>query len=801
MLLVEPFLSGREISLKVDLGLELCYSSIMSKELYKNKSTKFVHCVVFFLLLLFLSFPAKADDVRHVLVLHSYHSGMSWVSNIEKGIRDTLLVPPYKDLVLHIEYMDSKRNHSAEHYARIKDLLKSKFDTIDLSLILSSDNNAFDFLVRNRDELFPEVPVVFCGVNNFSNSQLDGVSDFTGVAEIMSSRDTVAEILHQLPDTKHIYVINDYLKTGRAWEATLRRNLAPFGGSIDLEYNENLSIEQLRDKIQSMKKGSVVLLGVYFSDRDGVYITYEKLGSLLTQNSPVPVYCLLRFNLRDGVVGGKVISGYHQGVMMSEVARRVLAGENAGEIPVAKVGSNVFMYDWQALDKYGIPVDRLPEESVVLNEPFSFYDEYLYLVWSTIVVFVAMVSLVLVLGKNIVTLRKVRSELQHSELKYRSIFDNAQEGIYQTSIEGRVLAVNDAFAAIFGYASREEVVDTLDNVATKLYHNESDREIFLEALRTEGRLSGFEVKMKRKNGEVVWITMNARKTQDQDGNVIFEGSVVDITSRKHNELRIIQSEKMMSVGGLAAGMAHEINNPLAVIISSVQNLQRRLTRETSRNVKIAEECGVPYSAIMEYIERSSCSKLMTGMYEAGMRAATIVRGMLSFSRKSDSEFVPHDLGNLMRSALSLVVNDYDFRRNYDFRKIKIVDDFDAEDLTVACDGTEIQQVFLNLLKNGAEAMGEKKYHEGEVPCFVLRGYRLGDLAVMEIEDNGPGMDEEVRNRIMEPFFTTKSANRGTGLGLSISYFIVTDRHHGVMEVFSEPGKGTRFSVKLPLYES
>nr|WP_239057272.1 ABC transporter substrate binding protein [Desulfovibrio sp. JC010] len=725
---------------------------------------------------------------------------MSWITNIEKGIRDTLLVPPYKDLVLHIEYMDTKRYHSPEHYARIKGLLKAKFEKIDLSLVLSSDNNAFDFLLENRDDLFPGAPVVFCGVNNFSNRQIRDVRNFTGVAEVMSSRDTVAEILQQLPDTKEIYVINDYLKTGRAWEATLRRNLAPFAENVRIKYNENLTISQLRDKIQSMKPGSVVLLGVYYSDRDGTYVTYEKLGSMLTQNSPVPVYCLLRFNLRDGVIGGKVVSGYHQGVMMSEVARKVLAGEKADDIPVVKVGANAFIFDWQALDKYGIPASSIPEESVVLNEPFSFYEEYIYLVWSTIFVFAAMGILVVVLVRNVVTLRKVRSDLEHSELKYRSIFDNAQEGIYQTSVDGRVLAVNDAFAHMFGYDSPEEVLQVLDSVSKKLYLNESDRNVLLTAMQNEGTLTGFEVKMKRKDGEVVWITMNARKTKAQDGTVIFEGSVVDITQRKRNEQRMIQSEKMMSVGGLAAGMAHEINNPLAAIVSSVQNLQRRLNRDTARNVKIAEECGVPYSAVMEYIERRGCAKILNGMYEAGMRAATIVRGMLSFSRKSDSDFEPRNLCSLMEGALNLVMNDYDFRRNYDFRKISIVKDFGSERLLVACDANEIQQVFLNLLKNGAEAMGDKSYSPDDNPGFVLRCYELADMAVMEIEDNGPGMDEGVRNRIMEPFFTTKNVGKGTGLGLSISYFIITDRHKGIMEVVSDPGKGTRFVVKLPLYK-
>jgi PAS domain S-box-containing protein len=772
----------------------------MFEDISKNIGSKLLYLCSILLLLMLFALPARADDVRHVLVLHSYHSGMSWVANIEKGIRDTLLVPPFKDLVLHIEYMDTKRHHSAAHYERIKNLLKAKLSAVELSLILSSDNNAFDFLVQNRDELFPGVPVVFCGVNDFSNDKLNGVKDFTGVAEVMSSRDTVAEILRQLPETKEIYVINDYLKTGRAWEATLRRNLAPFADSVRIEYNENLTIDELRDRIQSMKPGSVVLLGVYYSDRDGTYVTYEKLGSMLTKNSPVPVYCLLRFNLRDGVVGGKVISGYHQGEMMSEVARRVLSGERPDDIPVVRIGANVFVFDWQALDKYGISTVGLPEESLVLNQPFSFYKEYFYLVWITVAVFAALSTLVIVLMRNIVTLHKMRSELEHSELKYRSIFDNAQEGIYQTSVEGRVLAVNESFAAIFGYDSPEEVVEVLDDVGTKLYCHEADRKVLLEAMRYEGKLSGYELKMKRKDGEIVWITMNARRTTSQDGTVIFEGSLVDITRRKRDEQRMIQSEKMMSVGGLAAGMAHEINNPLAAIISSVQSLQRRLTRETARNVKAAEECGIPYSAIMEYIERRNCSKLMSGMYEAGMRAATIVRGMLSFSRKSDSDFSPNDLGELMENALTLVMNDYDFRRNYDFRKIRIVRKFDMEDLIVACDGNEIQQVFLNILKNGAEAMGDKQFPPDETPGFILHGYRIGDTAVMEVEDNGPGMNEEVRNRILEPFFTTKPAGRGTGLGLSISYFIITDRHHGGMEVFSEPGKGTRFVIKLPLYK-
>ena len=127
----------------------------MEKVAHNNKRAKLLSGYVLLLLLVFFSLPAHANDVRHILVLHSYHSGMSWISNIEKGIRETLLVPPYQNMVLHIEYMDTKRYHSAEHFATIKKNLKTKFKNIKMSLILSTDNNAYDFLLKNRDDLFP----------------------------------------------------------------------------------------------------------------------------------------------------------------------------------------------------------------------------------------------------------------------------------------------------------------------------------------------------------------------------------------------------------------------------------------------------------------------------------------------------------------------------------------------------------------------------------------------------------------------------------------------------------------------
>ena len=180
---------------------------------------------------------------------------------------------------------------------------------------------------------------------------------------------------------------------------------------------------------------------------------------------------------------------------------------------------------------------------------------------------------------------------------------------------------------------------------------------------------------------------------------------------------------------------------------------------------------------------------------SGKRAAKIVDNMLSFSRKSDRTLTStYHLGELLDAAIELVEKDYDLKKRYDFRSIKITREYADNVPPIPCEKSKIQQVFLNILKNGAEAMtGARK----PAPGFILRHYQQADMAVIEIEDNGPGMDEAIRKRVFEPFFTTKKVGVGTGLGLSVSYFIITENHSGSMDVESAPAKGSKFIIKLP----
>lgn len=271
----------------------------------------------------------------------------------------------------------------------------------------------------------------------------------------------------------------------------------------------------------------------------------------------------------------------------------------------------------------------------------------------------------------------------------------------------------------------------------------------------------------------------------------------DITQRLVLEDMMVQSEKMLSVGSLAAGMAHEINNPLGAILHNVQNIRRRLSADLDKNREQAEQLGLCLEAIDRYLQAREIPQLLDGIQQAGSRAARIVSHMLSFSRRSNRQLAPCELPALLNQAVEIASNDFDLTESFDFKSLRIVRDFAADLPTVPGTANELEQVLLNLLKNAAQAIHQRP--AGAPPGQITLRVRLsGAWAEIQVEDNGVGMDEAVRKRIFEPFFTTKEVGQGTGLGLSVSYFIITNNHKGQMEVQSKPGQGTCFTLRLPL---
>ncbi|PKH20848.1 sensor histidine kinase [Pseudomonas fluorescens] len=271
----------------------------------------------------------------------------------------------------------------------------------------------------------------------------------------------------------------------------------------------------------------------------------------------------------------------------------------------------------------------------------------------------------------------------------------------------------------------------------------------------------------------------------------------DITQRLSLEEMMVQSEKMLSVGGLAAGMAHEINNPLGAILHNVQNIRRRLSPDLPRNLEHAEQAGIELETVNRYLQAREVPQLLDGIQQAGARAAKIVTHMLSFSRRSNRQMAPCDLPALIDQAVEIAGNDFDLAIGFDFKGQAIIRQFDPQLGPAPGTANELEQVLLNLLKNAAQAIHLRE-DDSEPGRIILRTRLNPPWAEIQVEDNGIGMSENVRKRTFEPFFTTKEIGQGTGLGLSVSYFIITNNHKGQMEVHSTLGQGTCFTLRLPL---
>jgi signal transduction histidine kinase len=262
----------------------------------------------------------------------------------------------------------------------------------------------------------------------------------------------------------------------------------------------------------------------------------------------------------------------------------------------------------------------------------------------------------------------------------------------------------------------------------------------------------------------------------------------------------VQTEKMISVGGIAAGIAHEINNPLGIVLQAAQNLTQRLKPNFPKNAETAKAVGLDMEVMGRYIKARKLDLFLEDIQIAATRAAGIIRHMLDFSRRTESQRCLCDLPAIIDKAVALAGSDYDLKKSYDFKRIQITRDIAPDLPNISCTETEIEQVLLNLLRNAAQAMAAMA-PPPEDPRIEIHATADADFVRIEVVDNGPGMTPEMQRRIFEPFFTTKPPGVGTGLGLSVSYFIITKGHKGRLTVSSAPGQGARFTIELPTLAS
>ncbi len=537
------------------------------------------------------------------------------------------------------------------------------------------------------------------------------------------------------------------------------------------------------------------------------------LGILIPEFSALIVLAFIFFILTKGYF---TFAAHSTMIASMATVWSVMFLDNGG--PVAKLDSIVFLVGLLAalpiiLSRNGRPVFLYTGINVFILFLFIFFSkEQLGLLQGSIIdyladntigfVFVGMVAYQ-VFSINQKALLRVESDIQErklaeealrdSEEKYRTVVENANEAIL--ILQGNQFKYfNPKTCELTGYTAEELLTTTFFEIV-----HPDDQEMIIDkyARRQVGviRDETYSFRVTGKQGNIIWAEIKP-VIISWGGETATLCFISDVTERKRSAELMIQTEKMMSVGGLAAGMAHELNNPLGGMLQGIQNVQRRLSPTVEANIQVAAAHKINLNDLQGYLKERNIFEFFQGVTDSGLRAAKIIKDMLLFSRKSESEMALVSLIELMENVLDLAGKDYDLKKKYDFRNITIIKQYDSNLPPVPCAETEIEQVILNLLKNAAQAMTEESQKEN--PQITIRLLKDQGWLRIEIEDNGPGFGEDIRKRIFEPFYTTKPVGEGTGLGLSVSYMIITNNHQGTMEVESEFGKGTKFIIQLPL---
>ncbi len=355
----------------------------------------------------------------------------------------------------------------------------------------------------------------------------------------------------------------------------------------------------------------------------------------------------------------------------------------------------------------------------------------------------------------------------------------------------RFILVNQGALHNIGYSIEELKKRTPFDIAPE-YTAESFNTL-IEPLRTKEKdRIVFTTTHRRKDGSRYPVEVHIQMSQDA---ALFLAITLDTSERKKLEEQLLINEKMTTIAGLAAGVAHEINTPLSGILQSIQLLEMGFDPSVTSNQQSAAKHQLNLHALRRYLQEKELDFFLSGIRQSATTASQIVSDLLQFCRPGDKQYEKTNIPELIERSIELAKTDYHLKKRNRIQDVQFIQEHVEPLLTIDCVAMEIEQVLINLIKNSCQAMSLSAQKR---PTITIRTRQRTKTALIEVGDNGPGIPQEIRAKIFDPFFTTRDIDQGTGLGLAVSYTIICDNHKGTIEVKSTPGKETTFVIELPL---
>ena len=721
--------------------------------------------------ILFLDF-LFANSSKEVLILHSYHKGYTWTDDISKAIEKTFSTYKKEEIEVTTVYMDTKRIDNAAYLNSLAKLYTQQFEGRTFDLIIASDNTAFDFMIKYHESLFKNTPVLFCGINNFDKVLLEenSMKDYmSGVAEDVDLEKNFELISKLHPKLKNLLIINDTSITGYAVKRDLRPIIEKYKNKFNIEYTDNLEINNLKEKVSNLdKENSVILFVLLFKDTTGKYFTYKQSFAQVKEVSQVPIYGLWDFYLDNGIVGGLLTSATGQGEAVSKMAIEFFEGKKISDIPIIEKSPNIYMFDYKELDKYNIDISSHTNNPTIINEPTTIYKEHSKLFMFTVLIIFILSTIVIILRANIQRREKLELELSNRVEFDKVLLDTIPNPIYYKNIDGKFLGCNISFALLVS-SSRDEIIGktAFDFFTFKVA---SANTLIDKELLTTFSTSTSEFTFHTPSNEIKHIILNKAVYKNTDGTV---GGIVcimdDITERVQQKQFLIQQSKLAEMGDMIAAIAHQWNEPLVELSALVQDIQ------TSYLLNELKDGEVNDFVNDSMIQIKYMSKTLSDF-----------RNFLKPSTKKKLFSISKAL-NEINEIIGKQVFYSNIEMTFNYKN-------ENEELLVYGYENEFKQVLLNLINNAKNKIVEKNIDFRKKAQIKINIERSAYYNIIEIIDDGGAIDEKIINSIFDPYFTTKET--GTGFGLYMAKVIIEDKMRGIITV-KNVNDTVVFTIKLP----
>ena len=718
--------------------------------------------------------PEHDLNAKKILIVHSFPYALPAYQIIDNSLLKTLFARGIDINNLYFEFLDLARNPGGEYRREVIHFFQKKFESQKIDLIITLHQEALLFTINDLKTLFPDVPIIAVLGSGKTFEHPRGARPIFFLPFSIDAVATAENIIALEPRTGKIFVISGSSALDRRFEERIKNELKTWKGA-PVEYIGDLPMNEILAVVRGLPPRSAILYTTIYADKTGKTFMPTDALRMISAAADAPVFGLFETLLGDdGVVGGTMLDHRTEGERAARLAVEILEGK-IPEKPLTVLPAPLTpMFDYAELKRWGMNRSRLPAGSVLINKPVSLWQTHRLLIVISLMFFLAQTALIVVLIIQRQRKRLAEKSLRKAEEKYRDIFNNALEGIFETTPEGGPLTVNPTLARILGYDSPEELKSMVKNSGSELWAEPHEREEYISRIEKQGSVLGFRCRLRRKDGTEIWASISARRVTGPDSKTLLHsGFVEDITWRKQSEQEafdarkeLLRMERLSRMGELSASLSHELNQPLMSILSNAGAASMLLEQGK--------------------LDPGELKEILHDIIQDDKRAGEIIHGLRSMVKTEEGAVEIVAMDKILHEAVAL------FNSEAIIRNIKIESEIPEPLPLVKANRVQIEQVMINLMMNGAQAMEANPQANKRL---VIGASVIDSMIRVVVRDFGSGIDPSEEKKLFEPFFTTKRS--GMGLGLSLSRSIM-EAHGGHVWAENNPDKGASFYFDVPI---